>query len=378
MPLTRQSNSIDKFVMNRPNEQITNISWNIKNELEQLRKELIETFFQTAIIYTDIIIKRKLGILTSDICDYYRFKKKSNLISTEEFYLLPKIQYDTEENLTDLLNGLQHICVTCPLNFISIDDTKLSSSSWSHVYMCDICHCTRALEDNMIRHLENELHLSATEYRTDSATMILNHCIRRSCIQMNRYDKNTFDSIIICPICYEPFSNVNSCTIHSHISHNMDYIYSIASIFQTFDLIIKQDDNCIEYNEQFKILSTFNKTLDENNHGSHETDRLISLFLCPFNKCDYRTKHFFNFKTHLISTHNNSFNSIDGKIKIKIKQFIKPNTYMHIARFLHKNQLDINEELSALEQLEYDMKYLPDNENILKIIKKRYDLLKNL
>ncbi|CAF3657512.1 unnamed protein product [Rotaria sp. Silwood1] len=158
----------------------------------------------------------------------------------------------------------------------------------------------------------------------------------------------------------------------------MDYIYSIASIFQTFDLIIKQDDNCIEYNEQFKILSTFNKTLDENNHGSHETDRLISLFLCPFNKCDYRTKHFFNFKTHLISTHNNSFNSIDGKIKIKIKQFIKPNTYMHIARFLHKNQLDINEELSALEQLEYDMKYLPDNENILKIIKKRYDLLKNL
>ncbi|CAF1174142.1 unnamed protein product [Rotaria sordida] len=364
--------------MNRPNEEITNFSWNIKNELEQLRKELIETFFQAAITYTDIIIKRKLGILTSDICDYYRFKKKSNLISTEEFYLLPKIQYDNEENLTDLLNGLQHICVTCPLNFISIDDTKLTSSSWSRVYMCDICHCTRALEDNMIRHLESELHLSATEYRTDSATMILNHCIRRSCIQMNRYDKNTFDSIIVCPICYEPFSNVNSCAIHSHLSHNMDYIYSIASIFQTFDLIIKQDDICMECNEQFKTLSLLVKHLNESNHGPHETDKLISLFLCRINKCYYRTKHFFNFKTHLISIHNNSFNSIDRTIKVKIKQFIKPYTYMHITRFLHKNQSDINEELKAFEQLEYDVKYLSDNTNILKIIKKRYDLLKNL
>ncbi len=101
--------------------------------------------------------------------------------------------------LKDLLNNFQHIFVTCPLNFVSVNDTTLTSSSWSHVYMCDICHCTRALEDNMIRHLQTELHLSATEYRTDSATMILNHCLRRSCIQFNGYDEtnSTLESIAV-------------------------------------------------------------------------------------------------------------------------------------------------------------------------------------
>jgi hypothetical protein len=63
--------------------------------------------------------------------------------------------------------------------------------------LCAICHCTRTLEDNMSRHFETELYLSATEYLTDSATMILNHCIRQSCVQMNGHDESTLDSIIV-------------------------------------------------------------------------------------------------------------------------------------------------------------------------------------
>lgn len=73
----------------------------------------------------------------------------------------------------------------------------MTPSSWSRVYVCDICHCTRALEDNMIRHLQTELHLSATEYLTDSVTMTLHHCVRRSCVQMNRNTQRIVDSIIV-------------------------------------------------------------------------------------------------------------------------------------------------------------------------------------
>lgn len=76
--------------------------------------------------------------------------------------------------------------------------------------------------------------------------------------------------------------------------------------------------------------------------------------------------------------HSHILTSLDKTIKVKIKQFLKPQTYKHIARFLHKNQTDINEELKALEQLEYDMQYLPNDKNTLKIIKKRYDLLQNV
>jgi len=147
----------------------------------------------------------------------------------------------------------------------------------------------------------------------------------------------------MCPICYEPFSSVNSCAIHSKFSHNIDYIYSIATVSQTINLIIKRDHTCMECNEQFQTLSLLIQHLDESSHGLHETDR----FLCPIDKCYYRSKDFFDFKTHLILMHSNSFNSIDGTIQIKIKQLIKPYTYMHITRFLHKNQRDINEELKS-------------------------------
>jgi len=36
--------------------------------------------------------------------------------------------------------------------------------------------------------------------------------------------------------------------------------------------------------------------------------------------------------------HYNSFNLTSGTIQVKIKQLIKPHTYLHITRFLHKNQ----------------------------------------
>jgi hypothetical protein len=38
--------------------------------------------------------------------------------------------------------------------------------------------------------------------------------------------------------------------------------------------------------------------------------------------------------------HNNSFNSTNGTIQVKINQLIKPHPYLHITRFLHKNQRD--------------------------------------
>lgn len=60
MVSTSHSSSIDKFVMQRPKIQMKNVSWNIENELEQLRKILIESFFQPATTCTDIIIKRKV------------------------------------------------------------------------------------------------------------------------------------------------------------------------------------------------------------------------------------------------------------------------------------------------------------------------------
>lgn len=46
--------------MIRPTEKLVNFSSNIKDDLEKLRKELIESFYQSASTHADIVIKRKV------------------------------------------------------------------------------------------------------------------------------------------------------------------------------------------------------------------------------------------------------------------------------------------------------------------------------
>ncbi|CAM4773463.1 unnamed protein product [Rotaria magnacalcarata] len=107
----------------------------------------------------------------------------------------------------------------------------------------------------------------------------------------------------ICLICYEPFSRLISCAIHAHLSHDMHYIYSTATVSHTLDLIIKYGDTCIQFDRQLKTSSDLIEYLADSKHELHDRDRLISIFLCSINKFDYRTKHFFKFKSHLISMH---------------------------------------------------------------------------
>jgi len=151
---------------------------------------------------------------------------------------------------------------------------------------------------------------------------------------------------------------VNSCGLHTKFAHNLDCIYSIASISRTLNLTIQFDE--------------------ENNHEFQSTEKIFYLFLCPILKCDYQTTHFSHFKTHLFVQHKNSFDPIYRTIQIKIKELLKPYSYMHTANFRQKTRRDIDEELQALENLEQDMKYLVDQDKILNIIQKRSDFLRTL
>ena len=87
--------------------------------------------------------------------------------------------------------------MSCPLNFSLLNDSDSKISTWSHIFVCDICHCSRTLEENMIRHLKTELHLSATEYLTDTVTMTLHHCFRRSSLKLQVDEQQKSDSIIV-------------------------------------------------------------------------------------------------------------------------------------------------------------------------------------
>ena len=235
-PVSPSSNqATEKFVMKYPDEHLENLPFDVKHEFERLRKELIEAFYQTACSRTALIIKRKVfrwyfwcvqRSLSGFSSVFWPMRSATTIASNENptcwqlrnsIDLLPwtttmnsRVQVLTcllrrvpFVRFQDLLDTFRHSCMTCPLNFLSIDDSTIktssssSSSSWSRVYVCDICHCTRALEDNMIRHLQTELHLSATEYLTDSVTMTLHHCVRRSCVQMNRNAPRIVDSIIV-------------------------------------------------------------------------------------------------------------------------------------------------------------------------------------
>ncbi|CAF0773756.1 unnamed protein product, partial [Didymodactylos carnosus] len=202
----QQPQTTRDFIMSKPSEQITSDtgSTNVRVELERLRKDLIQSFYESGSTKTSIVMKRKLGILTNDVCDYYRYRKTPYSIPPEEFSSTPSVQYDSDTDQPDLLQDFTHSCVTCPLNLIPIDDptaTPIPNGKLSpaHVYMCDMCHCTRTVRENMIRHLETEEHLSASDYlayRKPDSLSILTNCCRRTYLTNEQHDENDSDSYI--------------------------------------------------------------------------------------------------------------------------------------------------------------------------------------
>ena len=246
---------------------------------------------------------------------------------------------------------LRHHCVSCPRNFLFADEFQSRlSSSCSRVFLCDVCHCTRAHEEKMLRHLRNDSHCSASEYLSDSATMTLHQCVRRSSLKLNEKPTELFDSIIvkntssrsnssrlsfvqICPFCDETFSSVNACAMHSYLRHSAEFVYSVGFASQTFDFVVHRR---AEHVPELK-----------------QTKRTLSFYFCSIDECFHRTKDFFAFRTHLISTHGDAvFHPSNETLKVKIQEFPRPETFLHITPFHQKNRRDIEEELRALEQLD--------------------------
>lgn len=69
----------------------------------------------------------QLGILTGEVCDYYRFQRKPNLLAAEEFDRLPTVDYDNEDTHAGF-GVCAQTCIYCLFSKILwvIFDTRVS------------------------------------------------------------------------------------------------------------------------------------------------------------------------------------------------------------------------------------------------------------
>lgn len=427
-----QIDSIDSIP--KPNCNINTTNYKGKysvNDLEQVRKHLLKEVYEESIFFEELTAKKKCGILSKDVIDYYKDNiKKSNLryISQEDYKdtddhenehsnqninddksplnnlkgiekvveskeLEPRpVDIDLESivNQTKLLCrslNLAHGCevdelVFCPRQIIAAD-SSYKISNLTSIYICDICQVSISYRENMLKHLNEAKHLSASEYYIEkivTENSSLSNKVKYIKARSSLLNTNNLTEIaVFCPKCHFCFGkSIAACSLHYKYEHNSDqYVYSLSILKKTEKISVDKSHSCFECHARFKKLTDLVTHLESTRHFPKNPDTEISVLGCPFDKCGFKSIHFFSFKQHIM-THsyfqlkNDSFNEISVSAVLYI--YNKPKSLYHISQFINAKEDNIDE-LKTIESLMETLKGHNDSLDVQKKLKCRRDQL---
>lgn len=408
-----------------------------KEEIKKGRKQIYDDLYRNeAHSLLEIIVKRKCGILTQDVADYYLHDicpssadelTNSNFDSDISLYSIEinqdkSQQNDEKENkiespnkekvidnkkLTEASEILDVDKKNGSFSFEVFDDQDVYENSLVQVhlcekkvclrnikicsikdfpnnriiYICDFCHHSVGIESNMLKHLKEADHYSASEYIIDSTnnTSVISGLISRSSVR----NVDVTDSLrVFCPKCNQCFDNSTlACGIHYEYIHSgkNEYIYSLGKLKREESFEIGKKHICIECDKKFKKLTDLIVHIDNFKHFPSPAIDEINVFECPFDDCSFTSIHLFTFKTHLL-THKYYNKPKDelctDEISVKLKIYSKPTGFMHIPQYRSDEKFsDKKEELNAIDSLLDILKGHPDTNDQTKRLKQRKDHL---
>jgi len=336
-----------------PSKKTTNYhgsSYKTSN-LEECRAELIDSLYDVKEDYDDkldlleINLKRKLGILTRDVIEYF--------LGSES------IGYDDESYL-ELDKNLKHGCKNY-LKFCQKDIEicrNLDENLSRYVYACDMCNYFANSKVLMKNHLKENHHLSSSIYfmiDNDSSFQLKSRCAIRN--QEINEDVNVF-----CPKCYFCFgTNILACCLHYKYLHkpaNLNIlIYSIVAqnelLKKNLDVEITKEYKCLDCQLVFNKLQDFSNHLNEfwDHHLNPDSSNVINIFYCPNIDCEFKSIDYPSLRFHVIK-HNNLYKGLNNsnfKILTKMKTFNKPKQYFHLKYFNSDYLFDQIDELNSIE-----------------------------
>ena len=380
----------DNFITNLPKKQIISYqgdSYKI-SDLEKCRANLIDSLYdvidwedddslKSRALYLEKNLKRKLGILTNDVIEYF--------VGSHE---------QEDEKCLQLHENLRHSCSEKNLNFCQRDveicnylkETGTSTSMQS--YICDMCSYLTNSRVEIKNHLKQNKHLSASVYvsQNEKTTTVF---------QLSRCKlKNTasFDRAVFCPKCYFYFgSNVLACCLHYKYLHKpsslnvLIYSISIDVALKTVEFEINKEYKCIDCELVFDKLKEFSKhTIEMKHHLWPENDNQVNVFFCPDNNCEFTSIDYPSLRHH-ISSHQDLYRTLrksntnkNAKLIAKMKTFDKPRDYFHIKYFSDDYLFEQVDEVSCIESSLNSLKLHPIHKKFINRLEERKKKLKKL
>ena len=381
-----------------------------KNEIGKARVHLINRLYdlnQQEKTTCEINLKRKLGIYTQDVLDFYNKGIMLNCMSlqenftcsNEEILLKAKKELILDESVNEE-NSVQnvpldidqkHCCeevlMFCPRNieFFNEFSEELSKTNTTTVFLCDSCKSLMNLEENMVKHLNEKQHFSASVYCYDDDKKFY---LRSRCKIKNL--NRSLEICVFCPKCYFYFgSNILACCLHFKYVHrqhnNNELVYSVSDFpIKVLDIELSREYKCLTCFLKFKKLTDFTYHLENTKHFPFaESENVVNVFCCPIDDCQFHTILYSAFKVHIL-THpyvQKIFenHTSDVKLTAKVRVYDKPNSFFHVKKFNGKLYYDKVDELTGIESLLEILKGHADQGEFVKKLKARKDeIYKNL
>lgn len=425
-------------------------------EIEKVRKQLIEDLYDVSInashqpecnivkkpiTLTEINMKRKLGIFTQEVIEFFvENKKPCNLQYDEEFNSediantidnndcvnnlntqevansqetiveQPQIEIKTDEIVSKFTTNidieLTHSCeenlLFCPkkVKFFNETNPQLAEKKLISLYICDFCTKIMFIEVNMLKHLEESEHLSASLYYTDESQSISEESkfdidklyLKSRCKLKNLNSTLSNKWNIFCPKCFFVFdTDLLACCMHYKYTHRTfdEYIYSINDKLpiKQIDIELSRKHVCLTCDLKFKKLTDLMYHLEVTKHFPfiNPNDELINVFYCPVDTCSFKVNNYSTFRVHIL-THQNLVKQLESqesnektvKLTAKCRTFMKPTNYYHLKQFGYNSFNDHIDELEAIKFLLDTLKGHSDQQELVKKVKARKDELHKL
>ena len=357
---------------NLPNKKIVgyNGSSYLLSDLERVRKTLINRLYDTDDYSIDnesalmeIKLKRKLGIITRDVSEYYLGTDAFN----EDCFQKIESEKDRKHSCNEILRFCQKDVQICK----NQDCDNMTSYS----YICDMCSTLLNSKADITKHLNEKQHVSASIYLMSYSTTTL---YLKSRCKIKIPNASDLEINVMCPQCYFPFgANILACCLHYYYLHKPNscnsIIYSVSEMpIKEFEIELINENKCLECDTTFnRLQSLFNHINSTRHFPFPENGDFVNVFYCPYDDCEFKSIDYPSLRCHALE-HNKTLNYPKHELKrAKIKVYKKPKEFFHVKHFDDESLFDRIDELAAIESSLNLLKGHPMHKKFIKRLEAR-------
>ncbi|XP_050406959.1 uncharacterized protein LOC126822236 [Patella vulgata] len=244
-------------------------------------------------------------------------------------------------------------------------------------YTCDLCDFTTEIYDEVVKHLQQKNHFSASMcHSSKENSVLIPKTLLKPLVVTNRSAR--FNNVIpTCPKCFAVYENINICNLHYQNTHedNSD-IYSLSTVKETLWPKISSKNQCLNCGKNFAKTKSLHDHWRSAKHFPlrEPMSDEIRIMFCPH--CERLFYDFFSCKEHIRHVHVDEIGS--HAYSMKVLYLEKPTTQCHLlpsSPATTKNL--VNKEIKMLTEMRKAAKKTANSKHTVKAIRENIKLYKH-